>query len=197
MEGKRARRPRGRPRNAKLAGRIVAATLRLISERGLSGTAMDEVAARSGVSKATIYQRWPSKDALCIDAIRHLQLKLPELKSADPRNDCITLLRDAIDMDNNHATERILARTIAELPDHPDLAPILRARIVEPRRELCTQILERAIQKRQLSPRTDLSLAVDLLTSPIFFRRLISTNGALKTVLPAKLVDAVWRAFAA
>lgn len=191
------RRPRGRPRDAKIDGRIVAATLRLISERGLSGTAMDEVAARSGVSKATIYQRWPSKDALCIDAIRNLQLELPELKSADPRKDCITLLRDAIDMDDDGEAERILARTIAELPDHPDLAPILRARIVEPRRALCTQVLERAIAKRQLSKRTDISLAVDLLTSPIFFRRLISANGALKTALPAKLVDAVWRAFAA
>lgn len=157
---------------------------------------MDEIAAHSGVSKATIYQRWPSKDALCIDAIRKLQVELPELNSADPRKNCVTLLRDAIDMDEG-AAERILARTIAELPDHPDLAPILRARIVEPRRALCTEVLERAIEKRQLSKRTDIALAVDLLTSPIFFRRLISANGALKAALPAKLVDAVWRAFAA
>jgi len=159
--------------------------------------AMDEVAARSGVSKATIYQRWTSKDALFHDAIHRLQLELPELKSADPKTNCITLLRDAVDMDDRHAAERILARTIAELPDHPDLAPILRARIVEPRRALCTQQLERAIAKRQLSPRTDIPLAVDLLTSPIFFRRLINANGALKTALPVKLVDAVWKAFAA
>ena len=186
---------RGRPRDTRLDQRIVAATLSLISERGLSGMAMDEVAARSGVSKATIYQRWPSKEALVIHALRQLQLELPKLKAADPRTNCITLLRDAIDMDDRHAAERILARTIAELPDHPDLAPILRSRIIDPRRELCTQQLERAIAKRQLSKRTDIPLAVDLLTSPIFFRRLINANGDLKRALPAKLVDAVWKAF--
>ena len=157
--------------------------------------AMDEVAERSGVSKATIYQRWASKDALCIDAIRRLEIHLPTLRSTDPKKNCVTLLRDAVEMDNGHAAERILARTIAELPDHPELAPILRERIVEPRRALCIRELERAITKRQLSPRTDISLAADLLTSPIFFRRLINANGALKTVLPTKLVDAVWKAF--
>ena len=156
---------------------------------------MDEVAARSGVSKPTIYQRWPSKDALCVDAIRRIEIHLPKLKSTDPKKNCVTLLRGAIEMDNGHAAERILARTIAELPDHPELAPILRSRIVEPRRALCIQELERAVTKRQLSPSTDISLAADLLTSPIFFRRLINANGALKTVLPTKLVDAVWKAF--
>ena len=186
---------RGRPRDTRLDHRIVRATLELISERGLSGMAMDEVAARSGVSKPTIYQRWPSKDALVVHALRQLQLDLPHLKSTNPKINCVALLRDAIDMDDQHAAERILARTIAELPDHPDLAPILRARIVEPRRALCTQQLERAIQKRQLSKHTDIPLAVDLLTSPIFFRRLINANGVLKNGLPAKLVDAVWKAF--
>ncbi|MBV8727627.1 MAG: helix-turn-helix transcriptional regulator, partial [Candidatus Eremiobacteraeota bacterium] len=87
----RKRRGPGRPRDIRLDDRIVAATLRLISERGLSGMAMDEVAQRSGVSKATIYQRWSSKDALCIDAIRRVELHLPILKSADPKKNCITL----------------------------------------------------------------------------------------------------------
>ena len=64
------RRPRGRPRDRGIDQRIVEATLSVVAERGIGGAAMDEIALRSGVSKATIYQRWPSKEALCIDAVR-------------------------------------------------------------------------------------------------------------------------------
>ena len=46
------------------AGRILAAAAELVAERGLGGLSLDEVAARSGASRATVYRLYPGKSAL-------------------------------------------------------------------------------------------------------------------------------------
>lgn len=45
-------------------GRILAAAAELVAERGLAGLSLDEVAARSGASRATVYRFYPGKAAL-------------------------------------------------------------------------------------------------------------------------------------
>ena len=55
---------RGRPRSVEADAAILDATLELIDETGLTGLSVESVAARAGVGKATIYRRWPSKEAL-------------------------------------------------------------------------------------------------------------------------------------
>ena len=41
----------------------------LIAERGIEGASMDAIARLSGVSKATLYKHWSSKEKLCLEAI--------------------------------------------------------------------------------------------------------------------------------
>ena len=48
---------------------VLAATLRLLAEAGLSGVSVDEVSKRSGVAKTTIYRHWSSRSALLLDAL--------------------------------------------------------------------------------------------------------------------------------
>src|SRR5260370_23013438 len=62
---------RGRPRDPNLERRVLDATLELVAEGGLDAATIDAVAARSGVARATLYRRWPSRDALIEAAIRH------------------------------------------------------------------------------------------------------------------------------
>ena len=45
------------------------ATLDLIAERGVPGLTTDAVAERAGISKATMYRRWRSKEELMLDAV--------------------------------------------------------------------------------------------------------------------------------
>src|SRR5581483_9010182 len=56
--------PRGRPRSAEADRAILTATVDLLAERGLAAMSIEEVAARAGVGKTTIYRRWPSKGLL-------------------------------------------------------------------------------------------------------------------------------------
>lgn len=62
---------RGRPRDPAKDAAIVEAAACLFMERGFEATSMDAIAAQAGVSKATLYARYPDKDALFREVIRH------------------------------------------------------------------------------------------------------------------------------
>src|SRR6266508_4000945 len=60
----------GRPRSARVDEAIIDAVLEMVAEgHTVDALSMDAVAARAGVGKATIYRRWPNKEALIIDAV--------------------------------------------------------------------------------------------------------------------------------
>lgn len=190
-----ARRPRGRPRDRGIDQRIVEATLSVVAERGIGGAAMDEIALRSGVSKATIYQRWPSKEALCIDAVRRSEAATGEPESADPRADCIHLLQAIAGANAPGRSASLFSRILAETRANPELARVFQERLIFPRRAQCAHIVERAIGKHQLLAETDVDVAVDMLIGPVFYRGLVRYANSPDPDFPANVVNAVWTAF--
>ena len=66
------RRKRGRPRDPEADDRILAAASALILLRGFDSMTVDEVAARAGVGKATVYRRWAAKEDLAVAAMEQL-----------------------------------------------------------------------------------------------------------------------------
>ena len=60
----------GRPRGEATDSAILQATIELLAEGGLRRTTIDAVAARAGVARATVYLRWPTRDALLAAAAR-------------------------------------------------------------------------------------------------------------------------------
>ena len=59
----------GRPRDETRDAAIFEATLSVLGEVGYDRLTIDAVAARAKASKATVYRRWPTRDALVIDAL--------------------------------------------------------------------------------------------------------------------------------
>jgi AcrR family transcriptional regulator len=62
---------RGRPRSAQADEAILRATVELLAETGLEGTTTQAIADRAHVARATIYLRWPTREALIDAALRH------------------------------------------------------------------------------------------------------------------------------
>jgi AcrR family transcriptional regulator len=62
------RRPGGR--TAETRRRVFEATCELLVERGFPAVTFQEVAARAGVGRATLYRRWDDPAALVADAVR-------------------------------------------------------------------------------------------------------------------------------
>jgi AcrR family transcriptional regulator len=54
----------GRPRDPEVDRSILRAVVEVMAEAGLAGTTVSAVAQRAGVARATIYLRWPTREAL-------------------------------------------------------------------------------------------------------------------------------------
>src|SRR5436309_7424818 len=83
----------GRPRSARADEAIIDAVLDLLAEGHSAETmSIEAVAARAGVGKATIYRRWPNKDALLVDAVASMKGPVPAVLGESVRDDLVTLL---------------------------------------------------------------------------------------------------------
>src|ERR1700749_4964776 len=67
MTDRQAGRGRGRPRSERARLAILAAAGELMLEGGVNAASMEAIAARAGVSKATIYKWWPSRGAVALE----------------------------------------------------------------------------------------------------------------------------------
>ena len=95
---------------------------------------MDEIAQRAGVSKATIYRRWPSKGTLAFEAFAAdflaRQLK-PDTGSL--KEDLTKRLRGWVRMVNGTVTGRTLKSLLAEVQRDDELAEELARPLHEAR----------------------------------------------------------------
>jgi AcrR family transcriptional regulator len=189
--GAEQRRP-GRPRSEKSRQAILRAAAELLHERGLSEISMDEVAARAGASKATIYRWWPSKELLAVDAVL---AEWGEAVTVPPdtgslRGDLEALIRPWVRLLRKRPFGRVIAAVVAEAQSDPQFAKVYRAHFVEPRRRDGRVPFERAIARGDIPPDTDIEVALDLLYGPIY-HRLLHGHAPLTERFALAVVDAV------
>lgn len=169
---------------------ILVATLELVSEVGLAGLTMDAVASRAGVSKATIYRRWSSKEALLLDAWMSC-VRRPEAPDTGSLHDDLTAMFTGIGDQplTDGDMQRVFPQMIAAAKVNPDVAEAYRAFIAERRRPM-RAVLERAVARGELGADLDLDLVHDLLVAPLLYRWLVS-DGPIDDRVTAALVDIV------
>jgi AcrR family transcriptional regulator len=68
-EAEHLSRQRGRPRDASLDVRVLAATRELLTEAGFEATTVHAIAKHSGVHSSAIYRRWSSRTAIIEQAV--------------------------------------------------------------------------------------------------------------------------------
>ena len=165
--------PRGRPRSEKARLAVLAAAADLLLEDGLAAVSMDAVAARAGVSKATIYRWWPTKETLALDALYQEWAAVPPPRDTGSlRGDLLSLLRPWVRLAGGRPYGRAIAALVSEAQADPEFGREYRARFVEPRREQARVILRRAVERGEIPASTRTEVALDLLYGPVYHRLL-------------------------
>jgi AcrR family transcriptional regulator len=157
----------GRPRAPGADIAIMQATLELLRVRGYAGLTVDDVAARAGVGKSSLYRRFRDRADLATAAIASAQHELPE-PTGDLRADLIAYLR-AVQADLGQAGLGVIASLLGH---DPDTLALHRARVIEPRARHSRQLLRDAQQRGQIRPDADLDAAMELLIGSLFTRAL-------------------------
>ncbi len=164
---------RGRPRSEKAQGAILEAAAELLLEKGLAAVSMDAVATRAGVSKATIYRWWPTKETLALDALYHEWAGVPPPRdSGSLRGDLLSLLRPWARLARRRPYGRVIAGLVTEAQMDPAFARQYRTRFVQPRRDQARAIFRRAIERGEIPADTKIEVALDVLYGPIYHRLL-------------------------
>jgi len=124
----------GRPRAADRTPAILEAATDLLGEVGYDRLRIQDVADRAGAGLATLYRRWPTKQALVADAISHYTEGLLVPVQDDPMADLSALYRAMIDKMGGKGGE-VLPGLISALRMEPELAEVVRNRVIAPLRE--------------------------------------------------------------
>jgi AcrR family transcriptional regulator len=182
-----------RPRSVQAHEKVLKAALTLIAERGIESASMDAIARLSGVSKATVYKHWSSKEALCLEAICRLNGDLLVFASGNPRTDAIELLLH-LAHDRKPEMGQIWPRIVGYSASNPEFGKAWRAQLMEPRRAALIRVLQQAVEQGELRADLDADLSMDLLIGPVMHRRFM--NADVPPDVPQRVVDAFWRAHA-
>src|SRR5262249_5520961 len=155
--------PRGRPRSQEADRAILTAAADLLAERGLAAMSIEEVAARAGVGKTTIYRRWPSKGLLALDAfVTSFREEQPLPDTGTLRGDLLQALHTWVRAVTQTTMGPMLTGLIAEAQHDTELRGAWRDRGLEPLRQQHRIMLDRAIARGEIAATVDRDVVLDL-----------------------------------
>ena len=189
------RRPPGRPRSERVHQAILTAARELLMTEGFAAMRLEHVAVRAGVGKATIYRRWPSKEALAQELLS--QLAAPHIAVTNTDNTREELLA-AVTNPMRAVTETdfgpVIRALLSQIATDASLGDPFRATVVQARRAEVARLIRRGIARGDLRGDADVDLATEMLVGPVYFRLMF--GGVLDAGFAERVVDTVLRGYA-
>lgn len=167
----RQRRKEARP------SELIAAALELFVERGFAGTKLDDIAARAGVSKGTLYLYFASKEELFKAVIQQGIMPVVnqgEEMLAQHDGDMRSLLCELIyrwwdEVVADTKLAAILKLIVSEAGNFPEVARYFYENVSKRVEDLLGAVLRRGIECGEFRP-VDVVSAIDLISAPIMMR---------------------------
>ena len=163
----RRRRKEARPQE------LTAAALELFTERGFAATRLEDIAARAGVSKGTLYLYFDSKEALFEAVIREgIIPAMNEGRSMleEHQGSASELLRCLLlgwwELLGESPLGGVPKLMVSEAGNFPKVAAFYRENVIDPGRALLREALQRGMDQGEFRP-VDVGMAVDVIFAPI------------------------------
>ena len=182
------------PRVIRSRTAVLAATLDLLAERGITATTIEAVAERSGVAKTTIYRHWDGQPALVLDAIGTTLHTPTDPDTGTLRGDLLELLGGLVDTLTTGPAAGLMPALIDAAERDPAFAA-LHHREAAQRHQVVHTAIARGIDRGEISPGADPAEVLDMIAGPVFYRRLVS-SGVVHRAFAQRIVDRVLTAYA-
>jgi AcrR family transcriptional regulator len=173
------RKLRGRPRPPATDQSILKATMELLTEGGSATATIDAIALRSGRAKTTIYRRWPSREALILDALRLAVRGTTE--QVEARRDLDVALgssvrgaaRNILVLVQNPVFRAAFPTISHELLGETTLGNRFRAEVFRPIRASLKTRLRDEVARGEIRPDIDFDLVFDMVNGAMLYRALV------------------------
>ncbi len=169
IAAKRERRKEARP------GELLDAALDLFVEKGFAATRVEEVAARAGVSKGTLFLYFPSKEELFKAVVRenisgrfqewNEEFASFEGSSAEMLGYCMNVWWDRVGATRASGLTKLM---MSEAKNFPDIAAFYQQEVIRPGQALIQRILQRGMDRGEFRA-LDLDYAVYSVIAPMIF----------------------------
>jgi len=165
-------RPGGRA--ARVVASVQRATTELLAEVGYDGVTIEAVAARAGVHKTTVYRRWPTKAELVAATVRDASQRNVTVPDTGTLLGDLTAFAETIvayvsDQQTMSATRSLLAAAAGS----PELGAGMHQYWAERMRN-AEPIITRAVERGELAPSIDPTVAIETAIGPIWVRLLLT-----------------------
>ena len=179
---RRERRKQARP------GELLDAALDLFVEKGFAATRAEEVAARAGVSKGTLFLYFPTKEELFKAVVReNISGRFQEWNdefqafdgtTADMVRYCMKVWWERLGATRASGITKLI---ISEARNFPELAAFYQHEVIKPGQDLIRRMLERGVSRGEFHI-ADIEYALFSITAPMIF--LIMMKHSLGACVP-------------
>lgn len=121
----------GRPRDPRIDGAVLRATVELLAEAGYPGLSVAAIAERAGTSKPAIYRRWPSKAHLVHEAVFPVGASTTIPDTGSPPDDLREMVRRTMAALTTPAARAALPGLVGEMAADPTLHSALLERFAD------------------------------------------------------------------
>lgn len=154
-------------------------------EHGYRGLTIEDVSARSGVAKTTIYRHWPDRASLLVDVFESLSTA-QTVPHTDDLDADLRVAMHGLAEGLRSAVWACAMPSLIEAAERDDEFRPLIASFVERR---CTPVRDRvaiAVRDGELASGIEPDLIVAMLSGPLFYRRFITRQH-----VSARVTDAI------
>lgn len=169
---------------------VLHAAIRLMAQHGYARTSIDAIAEVAGVTKPSIYLRFPGgKEEVATKALAHARDRRTVAETGDTRADLVAHLRLFRMGVSRPFGMAMVGTVLAEEHDTPQLLAFFRRHVIEPRRTMLRAILARARARGEFRADADIEMGAAMLVGAYYAQYLAGTP--FREGWDERVVDAV------
>lgn len=164
-----------RPPSKTARAKLLRATAEILIKDGIGAMSIEAVARRSGVAKTTLYRHFGGIDGLVFAAVAASVSEAVVSDTGSLIGDLREIQHNYLDIASSNINREVFAWMLTRAMQSPEAAALFRKERIQPRGPTVV-VLQRAIARGELSPTTDIELAMHVIQGPLISKRIVDNS---------------------